>query len=159
MKKLGHTIFAYIDDYIIVSSKEEADKAFNQLSELLNELGLPMNPYKWVSPNITFTCLGINIAIACNILSIDSHKLQAIYNECCMVRHRKRLNKKGMQSLLVKLIYIHKCVKPRFLLIEFCICLGIVVIGLYLTNIIEILIGLSDVFQVSMGLHIYREKW
>ena len=44
MKKLGRTIFAYIDDYIIVSSKEGADKAFNQLSELLHELDLPMDP-------------------------------------------------------------------------------------------------------------------
>ena len=36
MKKFGHTIFAYIDDYIIVSSKEKVDKAFKQLSELLD---------------------------------------------------------------------------------------------------------------------------
>ena len=46
MKKLDHPMFPYIDDYIIVSSKEEADRAFKQLSELLDELGLPMNPDK-----------------------------------------------------------------------------------------------------------------
>ena len=111
-EKLGHTMFAYIDDYIIVSSKEEADRAFKQLSELLDELGLPMNPDKRVSPTKALTCLGINIDIARNVLSIDSNKLQAIYDESCRVRHKKKLNKKGMQSLLGKLIYIHKCVKP-----------------------------------------------
>ena len=75
MKKLGHTIFAYIDDYIIVSPREEADRAFKQLSELLDELGLPMNPDKRVSPTKALTCLGINIDIARNILSIASHKV------------------------------------------------------------------------------------
>ena len=118
MKKLGHTIFAYIDDYIIVSSKEEADKAFSQLSDLLDELGLPMNSDKQVSPTKALTCLGININIARNTLSIDSHKLEAIYEECCMVRRRKKVNKKGMQSLLGKLIYIHKCVKPAKIFIN-----------------------------------------
>ena len=118
MKKLGHTIFAYIDDYIIISSEEEADRAFKQLSELLDELGLPMNPDKRVSPTKALTCLGINIDIARNILSIDSHKLRAIYDECCMVRFKKKLNKRGMQSLLGKLIYIHKCVKPARIFIN-----------------------------------------
>ena len=64
------------------------------------------------------TCLGINIDIARNVLSIDSNKLQAIYDECCMVRHKKKLSKKGMQSLLGKLIYIHKCVKPARIFIN-----------------------------------------
>ena len=97
---------------------EEADMAFKQFSELLDEIGLPMNPDKRVPPTKALTCLGININIARNILSIDSHKLQAIYDECCMVRHKKKLNKKGMQSLLGKLIYIHKCVKPARIFIN-----------------------------------------
>ena len=75
MKKLGHTIFAYIDDYIIVSSREEADRAFKQLSELFDELGLSVNLDKQVSPTEALTCLGINIDNARNILIIDSHKL------------------------------------------------------------------------------------
>ena len=118
MKKLGHTIFAYIDDYIIVSSREEANKAFKQLPELLDELGLPMKPHKRVSPTKALSCLGINIDIAHNIFRIDSNKLRAIYDECCMVRYKKKLNKKGMQSLLGKLIYIHKCVKPASIFIN-----------------------------------------
>ena len=39
-------MFTFIDDYIIVSFKKEASKSFDQLSELLDELSLPMNPDK-----------------------------------------------------------------------------------------------------------------
>ena len=77
-----------------------------------------MNPDKRVSPTKALTCLGINIDIARNILSIDSHKLRAIYDECCMVRYKKKLNKRGKQSLLGKLIYIHKCLKPAIIFIN-----------------------------------------
>ena len=99
MKKLGHIIFAYIDDYIIVSTKGEGERAFIQLSELLEDLGLPMNPDKRVPPTKALTCLGINIDIAHNTLSVDNHKLQAIYDECCIAMGKKKLNKKGMQSV------------------------------------------------------------
>ena len=44
--------------------------------------------------------------------------LGAIYDECYMVRFKKKLNKRGMQSLLGKLIYIHKCVKPARIFIN-----------------------------------------
>ena len=39
-------------------------------------------------------------------------KLQAIYDECVRVRKSKYLSKRSFQSLLGKLLYIQKCVKP-----------------------------------------------
>ena len=47
-----------------------------------------------------------------NTLSIDESKLQAILSECQKFANKKHTTKKGLQSLLGKLIYVHKCVKP-----------------------------------------------
>ena len=71
-----------------------------------------MNPDEIVPPCTSMTCLGINIDISHNTLSIDHDKLLAIYQECTRVRTKKYLTKKSYQSLLGKLIYIHKCVVP-----------------------------------------------
>ena len=51
-------IFAYIDDFIIVSEEHEAMCHYQALLNLFSELGLPMNHDK-LSPTRTLTCLGI----------------------------------------------------------------------------------------------------
>ena len=45
-------------------------------------------------------------------LSIAPDKLQSIYQTCNQVATKKSLSKKSYQSLIAKLIYIHKCVAP-----------------------------------------------
>ena len=45
-------------------------------------------------------------------ISIDPDKLHSIYQECVKTSSKKYLAKKGLQSLIGKLIYIHKCVVP-----------------------------------------------
>ena len=43
--------FAFIDDFIIVSNRDDARRHFNKLSYLFDELGLPMNETKiYVAP-------------------------------------------------------------------------------------------------------------
>ena len=58
------------------------------------------------------TCLGINIDLESNILSTDQEKLAAIHIECGQIKDKKCLTKRGFQSLLDKLLYLHKCVRP-----------------------------------------------
>ena len=105
-------IFAYIDDFVAVSPTHLSCEAFCALSDLIRRLGLPMNEDKRSPPCKALTCLGINIDLASNVLSIDHEKLQAIYSECLKTRSAKSLNQKAYQSLLGKLLYLHKCVHP-----------------------------------------------
>ena len=112
MAKKGVKLHCYIDDYIIVSSKHKALTEFTLLCDLLNELGLPMNESKLTPPTKELTCLGININIDTNTMSIAEDKLQAIYAECVAVNNKNSLSKHAYQSLLGKLVYIQKCVKP-----------------------------------------------
>ena len=118
MAQQGHKMFPYIDDYIIVTSEAQADKAFTYLSQLLEELGLPMNSDKKNPPTKRMSCLGIVIDTSANTLSIDPQKLETIHRECIQVRHKQFLSKRAFQSLLGKLLYIHKCVEPSRMFIN-----------------------------------------
>ena len=112
MSKEGITLRCYIDDYIAVVPKSKADTAFRKLCEVLSELGLPINRDKLTPPTKRLTCLGIDFDIENNIMRISEDKLQAIHAECIDVSTRTSLSKRKYQSLLGKLLYIQKCVKP-----------------------------------------------
>ena len=112
MAKKGVKLHCYIDDYIVVSSKHKASTEFTLLCDLLDELGLPINASKLTPPTKQLTCLGIDINIDTNTMSIAEDKLEAIYAECIAVSNKNSLSKQAYQSLLGKLIYIQKCVKP-----------------------------------------------
>ena len=116
--KRHHKVLAYIDDYIIISHKDTAQCAFDDLYHLLQDLGLPICPEKLNPPCKTLTCLGICVNLYNNTLSIDSNKLQEIYMECLKFHTKKRVSRRAFQSLLGKLLYIHKCVPPARIFIN-----------------------------------------
>ena len=66
MKKLGVNLHCYFDDYVAVATWHEVEQYFNQLCDLLQELGLPMNLDKVTSPTKCLTFLGIEIDIQAN---------------------------------------------------------------------------------------------
>ena len=118
MSKEGVKLRCYIDDYIAVVPRSEADNIFHRLCTLLNELGLPINHDKLTPPTKGLECLGIYIDIDNNTMSISEEKLGAIYTECLDVSTKSIISKKKYQSLLGKLLYIQKCVKPARIFID-----------------------------------------
>ena len=112
-----HT-FAYIDDFILVAEENDAHRHFNKLSEIFDELGLPMNTDKCCPPTRLLTCLGITFDLDNNSLYIEKSKLEEIYAECMAVRSKSTLSRRQFQSLLGKLIYLHKCVVPARIFIN-----------------------------------------
>ena len=87
MHHQGHQVFAYIDDYILVSTADLAHFEFEDLSALIIDLslpnpaecGLPMNPEKKTPPTRRLTCLGMSIDLDANAISIENSKLEEIY--------------------------------------------------------------------------------
>ena len=108
-------LHCYINDYIAVVPKTKAEEKFKYVCDLLTELGLPLNCDKLTPPppppTKRLTCLGIDINIDNNTMSISEDKLQSI-QECVRVSTQEWLSKRAYQSLLGKLLYIQKCVKP-----------------------------------------------
>ena len=112
MSKEGIQLTCYIDDYIGVVPKSKAEGVFKRMCALLHELSLPINQNKLTAPTERLTYLGIDIDIENNTLSISEDKLKAIYPECLEVSTKTVLSRQKYQSLLGKLLYIQKCVKP-----------------------------------------------
>ena len=112
MKRHDCKIFAYIDDFIIVSKENDAMCHYEALVELFTELGLPMNQDKLSPPTRTLTCLGVTIDLDKNVLYLEKNKMEEIYRECLLTRSKKSLTRRQFQSLLGKLTYLHKCCKP-----------------------------------------------
>ena len=95
MAKKGVKLHCYIDDYIVVTSKSKASEQFTMLCDLLDELGLPMNKNKLTPPSKRITCLGIDIDIDNNTMSIAQDKVKAIYADCLAVSKKTVLSKQA----------------------------------------------------------------
>ena len=111
-------MFAYIDDFMIVSPKHKAEMAFHALYDLLTELGLPINPGKCNPLSKVLTCLGIEVNIKANTISITEAKINTILDECLSIYGKKRISRHTFQSLLGKLLYVHKCVHPACMFVN-----------------------------------------
>ena len=118
MSKEGIQLRCYIDDYIAVVPRSKAHASFHKLYDVLTELGLPLNYHKLTPPTKRLTCLGIDFNIESNTMSISKDKLEAIYGEFIEVSTKRSLSKHKNQSLLGKLLYIQKCVKPARVFIK-----------------------------------------
>ena len=77
-----------------------------------------MNKDKCTPPSRVQTCLGITIDLDNNSFSIEKGKLEEIYKECIYVRAKQYLTCRQFQSLLGKIIYLHKCIKPARIFIN-----------------------------------------
>ena len=82
-------IFAYIDDFIIVSQENDARRHYQALFDLFTELGLPMNQDKLSPPIRTLTYLGVTIDLDKNLIYIEKNKMEEIYRECLLTRSKK----------------------------------------------------------------------
>ena len=89
MKKFGVNLHCYIDDYVAVATRYEADQYFDRLCDLLQDLGLPINQDKLTPPTKCLTVLGIQIDIQANTMRIYPNKLAQIYSECLIVKNKK----------------------------------------------------------------------
>ena len=92
--------------------RETAEEKFCVAVDLIEQLGLPVNLQKLSPPDSRVTCLGIVIDISNNTLSIDPEKIKDIRLHCISCLGKSFLSKRAFQSLLGKLFYINKCVRP-----------------------------------------------
>ena len=118
MHKKGFFITNYIDDLIGCDEPQVAIVAFQFLKKLIVDLGLVISESKLFQPQKCIPCLGINVDIETGIISIPDDKLNEIISLCKAWSSKIKSHKKGLQSLVGSLLYIHKCVKPARLFVN-----------------------------------------
>ena len=102
----------YIDDIICVHKRQNATAEFDLLFFLFEFLGVSVNPKKLVSPSRTLTCMGIGVNVDTKQLTIPYQKVLDILDLCKVYITGKAITKRQLQSLLGKLLYVHRCVTP-----------------------------------------------
>ena len=110
MQSKNVRVFNYIDDVICVHERQNAHQEFDTLYSLFEFLGLPINPKKVVPPTSALICMGIHVDVASGMVTIPHEKCLQILDACRHYTTKKQITRKQLQSLLGKLIYLHRCV-------------------------------------------------
>ena len=103
----GIVVFNYIDDIYACCHVDQAANTFKALNDVVQEVGLPINPQKVFSPTTNLAIMGIVIDVKAGTFSIEEHKLSHIHDLCAGAFLRDFMTKHEFQSLL----YIARCVK------------------------------------------------
>lgn len=109
----------YLDDIITLSPDyEKALMDFRIMQDLLKELGLPEATDKIQAPDTQIVWLGILIDSQAMSLSVPHDKLQDIKSIVRRALKCKSISKTHLQSVLGRLLYVAKCVKPARLFVS-----------------------------------------
>ena len=96
MAKKGFQIHNYIDDLYACCHEDDAEFSFNALLDILNKLGLPVNPAKVFSPIKRFAIIGIIVDVDSRTFSIEQEKLGEISRECISAFVATKLSKRDL---------------------------------------------------------------
>ena len=118
MTSRGCAVHNYIDDVIGVDAKNDAQLSFATLKALFCYLGIPINPDKLEPPSQWLICMGIMVDVEKGQISIPEDKLLEIKNICNQWASKTFATRRQLQSLLGRLLYIHKCVVPAWLFVN-----------------------------------------
>ena len=105
--KRGFQVWNYIDDIYACYHKDHADKAFQSLQQVIQDIGLPVNPKKVFSPSDSLSILGIIVDVPYDTFCIEDEKLGGIL-QLCEISILKD-TKQDLHKLLGKLLYISRC--------------------------------------------------
>ena len=101
-----HTIY-YLDDFGSADEPQKADKAFETLSRLLENLNIDESNEKACKPNMVF--LGTLFDTIDMTISVPEEKKYEIMNLLPIWMHKQTISKKQLQSIIGKLQYIAHC--------------------------------------------------
>ena len=105
-------VWNYIDDIFAAWESQGSIDKFETLCNLVRDLGLPLNDEKVEPPSDSMIIMGIHINVPERTIEILANKMEEIVQECNGAYEMSVLTKRQLQSLLGKLLYISKVIKP-----------------------------------------------
>ena len=110
--KHGYYLMSYIDDLLGAETGVKAQNSFDTMYNLLRDLNIPISESKLTPPTTRIVCLGIQIDSESATLSIPVEKLEEILQACKSFVKLQKFTRKQLQSILGRLMFVHKVVKP-----------------------------------------------
>ena len=105
-------VWNYIDNIFAAWEEQGSGDKFKDMCKLIHDLGLLLNDKKVELPSSRMTIMGIQVDIPSKSISIPDEKMTEIVQACEEAYARATLSKRSLQSLLGKLLYISKVIKP-----------------------------------------------
>lgn len=107
-------IIHYSDDFFLVSSPNiaTANKDLNTVTSAFKTLGVPISEDKLVGPATSVTYLGITINSTHSIMEIPEEKMNELLQLLPQWLNRKKCKKRDLLSLIGKLSFVCKVVRP-----------------------------------------------
>ena len=112
LNKEGIEVQNYIDDIFAAAESDRGEEHLKRIGQLIQDLGLPLNRDKVKGPSGELTIMGIDINVRDRTLAIPGTKMDEIVQICEQFHVRTECSKRDLQSLLGKLLYVSKIVKP-----------------------------------------------
>lgn len=107
MAKSGHAILGYLDDFAAChDTLQHAKDAYEAFLTLTASLGLKLASHKSSPPTTKLEWLGQMK------ISIPEDKLRQVIEECSVWLTRTKANKRMIQSIAGRIIYIANCIPP-----------------------------------------------
>ena len=110
--KAGFFADVYLDDFYGADTPARAPQAFQNLKDLLHELGLQTSPEKDCPPSTNMVCLGVEVDSEHFTLSVTATRVEDLLTELASWSSREFYTLKQLKSLLGKLSFVAACVKP-----------------------------------------------
>ena len=116
----GFFVINYIDDFGGADTPSRAESAFEFLQFLLRDLGVDEAKKKAVGPTTIMTFLGIQIDTEAMTVSVPQEKLLEVIDVLEDWLGKQKASKQEVQSIIGKLQFVTKCVRPGRLLFQEC---------------------------------------
>jgi hypothetical protein len=111
-KSHGFNMVNYIDDLAGLGLPKDAYKAYNTLGVILSDLGVEEAQEKSCPPSPVMEFLGVEFHVPSMSMRVTPERVQEIL---CLVEswlQKKKASKRELQSLIGKLQFVSKCIRP-----------------------------------------------
>ena len=112
INRLNHFLMNYLDDLIGAEHQDRVEQAFRDLNHILNEVNIDISHNKTVAPCSIMEALGVWMDAEQQRMAVTPARVKEILTILEEWRHKTTCNIVQLQSLIGKLQFIAKCIRP-----------------------------------------------
>ena len=111
-EKLGYLLLNYVDDFLGAETKQRVQAAFEHLTRLLDTLIVETAPEKIIPPTTRIEFLGVTFDSEKMTIEVTQDRIREILWELNSWNAKNTASRKELESLIGKLQFASKCIKP-----------------------------------------------